>query len=188
MATAALSMNLSACSDKEEDPAPSPDILGLWECIEVVVPLESEYHRWFEEGSAIKFFSGTFTNRYYGIYAASGSITGQKCLIDTEGDGFQDYSEEYLPNPTEEFWNAGVSQNPYGDSDFEWDRNNLYILEGNTLSIIESDLDRCVGTISITDDIMTYTYVYQNYTLQTGMQIEEDEGPGCVKFQRKTRQ
>ena len=189
LATVALSMSLNACSNDDEEEeltTQSPDILGLWTCTKVTTPEA----RWFKEGSAIKFFPGTFSYTFRGEYEQSGTINGKKCLIDSEGIGFLvgRNNTYYVSDPTEFQWNELLHKlmPGYNNEDDNYSFPPIYTLVGNTLSIIECDLDRCVGTISITDDVMTFTYMYQNWTLQTGKPIGE-EGPYYVEFQRKTK-
>ena len=86
----------------------------------------------------------------------------------------------YISNPTEYDWNHNVYIED-GDYSFgDW----VYILDGTSLTVLQCDLDRYVGTISLDGEIMTYTYKYQNWG--TGTQLMGSEyGPFVAKFQKQ---
>lgn len=99
--------------------------------------------------------------------------------------GHNSYEENYGtdPNPTESDWDDGIVD-PFGDGNYSFDE--LYTLGGNKLSIFECDYDRYLGTISIEGNIMTFTYMYQNwrYIDNTHQVLEEESGPYTVKFKK----
>lgn len=93
-------------------------------------------------------------------------LKGGKCFIGYGGDFY--VSEGDATDPTEDQWD------PEG--------NETYTLKGNILTIIESDLDRYVGTIEVKDNVMTYNYTYQDY--RSGKMASES-GPYVSTFKKK---
>ena len=158
-----LCINLSACSDDGETSS-TPNILGTWECIEGAYYMET--------GKIIKFLNGDFDESKYN---KGGTLKGKKCF-------FSNINNNDTNNLTESQWNKEIIKD--GDT-FEFPE--LYTLKGNTLTLMECDYDRWIGTISIENDIMTYTYKYQNWrVIDSDKQImEEEKGPFTVKFQKR---
>lgn len=165
-------VNFAACSDDDENVSSSyaNEILGLWECIEGAENMST--------GNLIKFFEGEFDEASYN---EGGTLKGKKCLIGWGGDFEVD--GEVINDPTELDWNKTIYQ--YGENNTEFGE--LYTLDGNTLTVMESDYDRWIGTISIENGIMTYTYKYQNWRVldSAHQEMTDEEGPYTVKFQKK---
>lgn len=181
MMAVVMSMSFIACSDdnddnpskQEEETTTTIDILGLWKCTDGGNVDKDAYSDFagrspISTGDPIKFFSGDFSH---------GGISGKKVLIGLNGAFFEDPS---ITDPTEEQWNEEVDVIS-GD---EWEFDEVYTLDGNNLTIIEDDLDRYVGTVSVEGSVMTFTYKYQIWSYDTGLMLGEI-GPYTAKFQRQ---
>ena len=168
----------ASCSNDDE-PSNS-EVLGKWICVETndFVPIiENPYDCYFDfhVGDGIVFFEGEFTSK-------DNLISGKKCFILDDGQVYIVNDEVYKSNPTEYDWNKNVLYNSYED-DYSFDQ--IYILDGTLLTIIlEGDLDRVVGTISIDGDILTYTYNYQDWGSGTQL-IRNEYGPFVAKFKKQ---
>jgi len=172
-------LSFTACSgDEDGSNASSPyatEILGMWECIEGGYRMDLK--------DRVKFFTGEFDEAQWN---KGGTLKGKKCIhMSYEHNS---YSENYggdpmNPNPTESDWDDGIVD-PFGDGNYSFDE--LYTLSGNKLSIFECDYDRYLGTISIEGNIMTFTYMYQNWRCidNTHQVLEEESGPYTVKFKK----
>ena len=167
-------LSFTACSDDEDGSnASSPyatEILGMWECIEGGYRMDLK--------DRVKFFSGEFDEAQWN---KGGTLKGKKCIHMSYGHN--SYEENYGvdPNPTESDWDSHIIK-VQGSYNFD----DLYILSGNKLSIFECDYDRYLGTISIEGNIMTFTYMYQNWRCidNTHQVLEEESGPYTVKFKK----
>lgn len=136
-----LSVSFSSCSDDDDSSYSVNDVTGVWQCVS-----QTGYENKFKfiDGDHIKFFSDDYVDV---------EVTGKHCYINwidgwaREREGSQEYTLEELknlPHPSE-------------------DNNRAYTVNGNRLTIMESDLDRWVGTIIIEGDVMTFSYTYQNW-------------------------
>ena len=150
--------SLIGCSkDKNNDPKNNIDIdvTGIWVCIE-----SNQTDKYYEgfEGDALIFFDQIFKSDL------NGGTTAKKCFIIYGG-----------ANKTNELKNYNIS---------DWDDDEGYLLDGNKLTIFESDWDRWIGTISISGDIMTYSFKYQDWNWTSGTMTEEEPFDYICKFQR----
>lgn len=165
-----VSVNFCACSDDEEEniSSYSEDILGLWECIEGSEGLPT--------GTVLKFFEGEFDESRYN---EGGTLKGKKCMIGW-GGSFE-LGEESVTDPTEAQWDEFVRY--YGDGEFF----ELYTLSNNSLSIFECDYDRWIGTITMEGDIMTFTFMYQDWIWYATDRQEfvKETGPYVSVFQKR---
>ena len=164
-----LSVSFSSCSDDDDDDGSSysvNDVTGVWQCVSQTGD-ENEYK--FIDGDHIKFFSDDYVGE-----EDVPEVTGKNCYINwIDGQarqGSQKYTLEELknlPNPGE-------------------DNGTAYTVNGNVLTIMESDLDRWVGTIIIEGDVMTFSYTYQNWNADRKTMTEKF-GPFTATFQKKQK-
>ena len=163
-----LSVNLASCSDDDEEENGSSysvnDVIGVWQCVSQTGN-ENEYK--FIDGDHIKFFSNDYVEE-----EDVPEVTGKNCYINWKDGWRREGSQEYT---LEEMKNL---PNPGEDNDI------AYTVNGNVLSIMESDLDRWVGTIVIEGDVMTFSYTYQNWNADRKTMTEEF-GPFTATFQKK---
>ncbi len=160
--TTFLIAGAASCNNEEENP--TYNIYGTWECIETV---DDSYYGSIRLGKLYKFLN---TEDYY----ADGMNWGQKCFIGTAEEGFRirggDGNYHTTADPTEEEWN---------DTD-----GYTYYLDGNKFTIIECDLDRWTGTITVEGDIMTFNYTYQDWIYGPNEIVSESK-PYVSKLQRR---
>lgn len=152
-----LSVTLVGCSkDDKDNPKSNLDLTGIWVCIE-----SNQTDKYYEgfAGDALIFFDQTFKSDI------NGGTTAKKCFLVYGG-----------ANNTNELKNYTVS-----DWDDEYEG---YILEGNKLTVFESDWDRWIGTISISGNIMTYSFKYQDWNWTSGTMTEEEPYDYVAKFQK----
>lgn len=125
------------------------NLIGTWECV------TGESHGADYDGN--DFANGTLLKL----------LKGDKCFIGYHGS-FEIY------NPDTDRWETveDPTENQWGDEDGEGDK---WYLEGNNLTIMESDLDRYVGTIVVNSNEMTFTYKYQNWNYDSGTMTSESE-------------
>lgn len=150
-------VSFASCSDDDKD-EPTADIVGTWECITGEDHGAGYDGEDFEKGTLLKL------------------LKGDKCFIGYNGS-FEIYNPdtdrwETVTNPTENQW---------GDEDGEGDK---WYLKGNVLTVVESDLDRYVGTINVNGNEMTFTYKYQNWNYDSGTMTSESE-TYVSKFRKK---
>ena len=182
VAAVVLSVGLVGCSDDDDDQV-SPmanDILGLWECVES----DSEDIYAFEPGDMLKFFEGEFDESQY---IEGGQLKGRKCLYGRNGD-FNVDGDYDANGPTETQWNQEVAKYQGNGDEYYLSFPEIYTLDGSSLSVIACDYDRRVGTITIDGDVMTFTYMYQDWRVISnpgGAIMEEEIGPFTSKFQKK---
>lgn len=142
-----MCLGFASCSDDDKDEPDSEDvteIIGTWKCVESnFIDIDSDSEKGFEVGDAFVFFKSDFK-------AADHLISGKKCFVVDNNDNLSQY--------TEAKWDDMVSWDE-GSQEFE----EVYTLTGNKLTVMECDLDRYVGTISIKGNEMIYTYKYQNW-------------------------
>lgn len=100
----------------------------------------------FRKGSHLVFFDGKGKTD-------DNLLSGKKCFI--------------LYDPDDDPKNFPESNWEEGDD--------LYTLNGNNLTLFESDLDRFIGTITIKDGEMTFTYKYQDWKYDLGQMVSESE-------------
>ena len=157
-----LSVSFSSCSDDDDDGSSYSvnDVTGVWQCVSQTGD-ENEYK--FIDGDHIKFFSDDYVDV---------EVPGKHCYINWIDGwarlGSQKYTLEELKN----------LPNPGKDND------TAYTVNGNVLTIMESDLDRWVGTIIIEGDVMTFSYTYQNWNADRKTMTEKF-GPFTATFQKK---
>ena len=161
---------LSSCSNNDEPS--SSNVIGKWICVESTNDYETYAFQPDQGRNGIVFFNGEFKS-------SDNLISGKKCFILNDGKAYIE-DEGYKSNPTELDWNKNVYT--YSDGEQEFDK--IYILKGNSLTIVECDLDRLVGTISIDGNIMTYTYKYQNWNYDSQLMTSESE-TFISKFQKE---
>lgn len=159
--TVLASVNCISCSDDDQNGSATTDLSGIWRCVETnYVEDDSGYsssEKGFLKGTSLIFFNGEFKS-------ADGMISGKKCfIVDAQ-------ESDNLTNYTELAWNRDVDVT-HSTQEFP----EVYNLSGNNLTIMECDLDRFVGTISINGNEMTYTYKYQNWQYSTGLITSESK-------------
>ena len=154
--------NFSSCNNDDKD-EPYQDLSGVWICTQV-----NDSQSWLGGvGSGLIFFNDSFTSD-------DKLISGNKCFR------IRDDAENKYPSYTLQRWNSRVTGHGK-DQEFP----EVYILRGNKLTIMECDLDRTVGTISINDNTMIYTYKYQNWNYNSGTMTSEDPTTYISTFQKK---
>ena len=164
--TAFLFTGIASCSSNEEE-NPTYNIYGTWECIETA---DNSYDYSIRPDRLFKFLN---TEDYY----ADGMNWGQKCFIGTAEEGFR------IDITTED--NRYYSYYTFDPTEKEWDDGGYtYHLDGNKLTIIEYDLDRWTGTITVEGDIMTFNYTYQNWIYGPNEIVSESK-PYVSKLQRR---
>lgn len=143
--TMLVSVIQSSCSNDEPS---TSTIIGKWICIETNSGSNYYYdYGGFDLGDVFLFFNGEFESD-------DKLKKGKKCFI------LYPHYSNYNSALTETDWDNYIHYD--WDSDWQSHRE-VYSLNGSSLSIIESDLDRWIGSISIDGDIMTFTYKYQNW-------------------------
>lgn len=163
-------VSFASCSD-DDDKNLSEELLGTWVCVESTYTNPTyRNENGFAVNDALIFFDGYFKSED----KLTSALAGKKCF-DVHGDAADDLSEY-----TELKWNQMVEW--YGD---EQEFEPIYQVSGNTLSIIECDLDRYVGTFSVSGDELVFTYKYQNWKYETGVMVDESEETYVSKFVRK---
>lgn len=155
-----LSVSFSSCSDDDGSSYSVNDVTGVWQCVSQT-GYQNKYK--FIDGDHIKFFSDDYVDV---------EVTGKHCYINWIDGWAREGSQEYtleelkkLPHPRE-------------------DNGTAYTVNGNVLTIMESDLDRWVGTIIIEGDVMTFSYTYENWNFDRKT-ITEKFGPFTATFQKK---
>lgn len=159
-------------SCNNDDEPYNSDVLGKWICVETNDEYPNLHYYAFQVGDGFVFFDGEFKDNL---------ISGKKCFILYDGQVYIDKNGGmYISNPTEYDWNHNVYIED-GDYSFgDW----VYILDGTSLTVLQCDLDRYVGTISLDGEIMTYTYKYQNWGAGTQL-MGSEYGPFVAKFQKQ---
>ena len=156
-----MSVNLVACSSDDnndsEEQQTSINLLGTWKCTSTIP---------YEEHSA--------TQGGNELYEGSKIkfIQNNKCFIDYWGDGF-DTGSGNINNPTESDWDS--------EEGCKW------LLNGNNLTVMESDLDRWVGTVTVKGNEMIFTYKYQDWNYDKQTMISESKETYTSKFTLTSR-
>lgn len=150
-------VNFVSCSDDDKD-EPTTNIVGTWECVTGELHGADYAEDDFAKGTLLKF------------------LNGDKCFI-----GYQGVFEVY--NKATDRWEkvADPTESQWGDEDGEGD---TWSLKGNTLTIMEADLDRYVGIIEVSNNEMIFTYKYQNWNYDTGTLTSESD-TYISKFRKK---
>lgn len=184
MALLVVCVGLTSCDDDDNSVGTSSyetQIIGLWECVSVytdniIEPLIITDE--IKKGRRIKFFSGQFS---YQKPNGAWSLDGKKCWVSESDKTFKVTPPEtlgepyYVTDPTEYQWDVCVK---YYESSVSF--NEVYILDGDSLAIIDHSLERWVGHISIDGDVMTFTYTYQKGDSQTGEIYAEYPGGTAI--------
>ena len=112
----------------------SESIQGIWKCVSTT-HTEIDNPENSEEG--------------FDVGARIKLIADGICFIDFRGEGFE------LPN-------GGIKDNP---TKYDWtsEDGDKWYLKENNLTIMESDLDRWIGTVSVNGNEITFIYKYQNW-------------------------
>lgn len=143
-------VSFSSCSDDDKDEPSSgfsSEILGTWQCV------ESDYLGYSGDDDEIGFKKGEHLIFFNGNGKTDDNLlSGKKCFI------------------------LYGSENPKGYTESSWEEgDDLYTLNQNKLTVFESDLDRFVGTVTIKDGEMTFTYKYQNWNYDLGQMTGESK-------------
>lgn len=153
-----VSASFTSCGDDDNEPDNNSSIYGYWVC-----ESEDGYTNDFSVGTGMAFFDSSFT------FTSNGKkVTAKKCL--------RFYPEDDLSQINVAQWDKELSY--YDDGDAEFDR--VYIVQGNTLAILEHDLDSYVGTFEINGDEMTWT-------CRGGSYLTPDEDEVCVTKLRRVK-
>ncbi len=157
-----MSVNFIACSsddnnDNEQEQQTIANLLGTWKCI-TTIPYEE--HSVTQGGDGLR----------EGLKIKF--IQNNKCFIDFRGNGFYTGSG-YKNNPTESDWDS--------------EEGDKWFLSGNNLTIMESDLDRWVGTVTVKGNEMIFTYKYQNWNYDKQTMISESKETYTSKFTLTSR-
>lgn len=134
----------TACSsddDNNDGGTSSEELLGRWICTSsTFTPNEdgrdADNYYWREDRGEYKYG--------YGLAVGDGFklLSGNKCFI-------LDADDDTAANPTEAQWDSEDGE--------------TWTVSGNTLSIIESDEDRFIGTYEISGNKLTFTYKTQDW-------------------------
>lgn len=128
-----MTVSLTSCGDDE--PNNNDSIYGYWICIS-----QDGYTNDFSIGQGMAFFDSSFT------FTRDGKkVTAKKCL--------RFYDDDDLSQINAAKWDSEVGY--YDNGEMSFDR--AYIVQGNTLAILEHDLDSYVGTFEIDGNEMTWT-------------------------------
>ena len=156
-----FSIGFIACSSDDnnnnEEQQTSENILGTWKCSST---LPYEEHNATQGGDGFR----------EGLKIKF--IQNDKCFIDFRGNGFETGSGT-INDPTESDWDS--------EDGCKWQ------LNGNNLTIMESDLDRWLGTVNIKDGEMTFTYKYQNWNYDSQTMTSESKETYTSKFTLTSR-
>ena len=144
----------SSCGDDDDNVQLSESIQGIWKCVSTT-PYE-------EIDNPFKNVDG------FNIGARIKHMEDSICFIDYRGKGFDLPNGGSKDNPTKKDWN---SEN--GDK---------WFLKGNNLTIMQSDLDRWIGTVSVNGNEMTFIYKYQNWNYDNQTMTWEGEETYTSKF------
>lgn len=79
-----------------------------------------------------------------------------------------------------EYW-GGSAIFGYTEANWDSEEDETWTLKGDNLTIMESDLDRYVGTISVNGNEMTYSYKYEDWNGSKYVEF----GPYVSKFVKK---
>lgn len=153
--------NFTSCKKDTKD-EPSQTLTGVWICTQVNDPQAP-----LGIGSGLVFFNESFTSD-------DKLISGNKCFI------IWNNAENNYSSYTLQEWNSQVEGHGK-DQEFP----EVYILKGNDLTIMECDLDRTVGTITIDGNTMIYTYKYQDWNYNSGTMTSEDPTTYISTYQKK---
>lgn len=100
-------------------------------------------------------------------------LKDNKCFIAyRSGEGFDTVNGE-KENPTESDWDS-----EYG---YKW------LLSGNDFTVIESDLDRWVGTVTVEGNTMTFVYKFQRWSWDGQTMTSETEQTYTSVFTLRSR-
>ena len=191
---ALICLGLCACSNDDDTPfTPSSgnaDIYGIWECIEGEPPTRyTDETDGIKKGTLIKFLN---SEEYHS--STDNIYRGKKCFVEENyrdfyrlfsfsNDIYEEYDfTDYTPDPTEAEWDIDYYYNDEGLLYAE-EHDPTYIFRGDSLTIMECDLDRWTGTVTIAGDIMTFNYKYQNWVYGPNVMISESR-PYVAKFKR----
>lgn len=166
-----LCVNFAACSDDDGEKGllySSNDVIGVWQCVSQT---GDDCLDKFIPGDIIKFFDSEYVEPYDPNYPQV--VFGKNYYINWVNgwhrlDNYTEYTLEEMMSMTED--------------DFVWC--DAYAVEGNTLTLYDSDLDRYIGIIVIEGNTMTYSYIYQNWNADSEA-ITEEFGPFTATFQKK---
>lgn len=156
-----MSVNIIACSSDDNNDSEKQQItanlLGTWKCTSTTPHVE---HSATQGGEGL----------YEGLKIKF--IQNNKCFIDYWGNGF-DTGSGNKNNPTESDWDS--------EEGCKW------LLSGNNLTVMESDLDRWVGTVTIKGNEMTFTYKYQDWNYDKQTMVSESKETYTSKFTLTSR-
>lgn len=136
----------TACSSDDDDNnggASSQELLGRWVCIQSTFTPNDEgrdddNYYWREDQGDYKYGYGLAVGEGFKLFS------GNKCFILKSGiDGTE------VTDPTESQWTP--------------DEGETWTVSGNTLTLIEGDDDRFVGTYEISGNKLTFTYKTQDW-------------------------
>lgn len=83
------------------------------------------------------------------------------------------------------FMKGGRCLLPWDDISDPEDGWSSWILKGNELTVMECDLDRWIGIITVNGNEMTFTYKYQNWHYDSGTMTEESKETYVSTFKKK---
>ena len=152
-----MSVNFIACSSDDNNDNENTNLLGTWKCSST---LPYEEHTAAQGGDGFR----------EGLKIKF--IQNNKCFIDYWGHGFYTGSG-YINNPTESDWDS--------------EEGDKWLLSGNNLTVMEGDLDRWVGTVTIKGNEMTFTYKYQDWNYDKQIMVSESKETYTSKFTLTSR-
>lgn len=91
-----------------------------------------------------------------------------KCFIAYHADDTFWYGDGYGDNPTE--------------SDWDPEDGDRWLLNDHNFTVMESDLDRWIGTVTIKGNEMTFTYKYQDWNYDKNAMVSESKYTYTSKF------
>lgn len=150
-----MCLGFTACSDDKDEP--EVNIIGTWVSVETSSSADAYGWGGFDEGTKIKF------------------LKDGKCFIGW--DGIFETEQGVVADPTENQWG-------WHDESGRLEDGETYVLKGENLTIMEDDLDRWIGTITVNGDEMVFSHIYQNWNYDLGAMVEEDPGKYVTKFRR----
>ncbi len=174
-------ITFTSCSDDDKDNPSTANLEGVWICT------ESTYNdgedipgsRPFSVGDGMKLMNQSFTS-------IDKLVSGKMCFLLYDGRWY-DVEPDVTGEPTLKDW---LDYRWYIEDEEELEFGYIeefgyiYSLNGNKLSIMQCDLDRTVGTISIDGNTLTYTYTYQDWTYGPNIMVSESK-TFISKFEKK---